>query len=98
MPYQYLGADDRAGPNHTGQPTVTSHYERRPDGSTATIRGCPPLRQQSTPYLNNPFCAAAAARGSGIESAPNGGDARLGRVRADRTVCTERERAPRRFR
>lgn len=27
LPYRYLGADDRAGPNYTGQPAVTSHYE-----------------------------------------------------------------------
>lgn len=26
LPYAYLGADDRAGPNYTGQPAVTSHY------------------------------------------------------------------------
>ena len=27
LPYRYLGADDRTGPNYTGQPAVTSHYE-----------------------------------------------------------------------
>ncbi len=27
LPCRYLGADDRAGPNYTGQPAVTSHYE-----------------------------------------------------------------------
>jgi SAM-dependent methyltransferase len=27
LPYRYLGADDEAGPNYTGQPTVRSHYE-----------------------------------------------------------------------
>jgi SAM-dependent methyltransferase len=27
LPYRYLGADDRAGPNYTGQPAVNSHYE-----------------------------------------------------------------------
>lgn len=26
LPYTYLGADDRAGPNYTGQPAVHSHY------------------------------------------------------------------------
>lgn len=26
-PYRYLGADDRAGPNYTGQPAVDSHYD-----------------------------------------------------------------------
>ncbi|AGZ41409.1 class I SAM-dependent methyltransferase [Actinoplanes friuliensis] len=26
LPYVYLGADDRAGPNYTGQPAVRSHY------------------------------------------------------------------------
>ncbi|GAA2702029.1 class I SAM-dependent methyltransferase [Actinoplanes palleronii] len=26
LPYEYLGADDRAGPNYTGQPAVHSHY------------------------------------------------------------------------
>jgi len=26
-PYRYLGADDRAGPNYTGQPAVDAHYE-----------------------------------------------------------------------
>ena len=27
LPYRYLGADDQAGPNHTGQPAVDSYYE-----------------------------------------------------------------------
>jgi SAM-dependent methyltransferase len=26
LPYEYLGADDHAGPNYTGQPVVDSHY------------------------------------------------------------------------
>jgi SAM-dependent methyltransferase len=26
LPYVYLGADDHAGPNYTGQPSVRSHY------------------------------------------------------------------------
>jgi SAM-dependent methyltransferase len=26
LPYTYLGADDRTGPNYTGQPAVTSYY------------------------------------------------------------------------
>lgn len=26
VPFTYLGADDRAGPNYTGQPAVASHY------------------------------------------------------------------------
>ncbi|GIE82248.1 methyltransferase [Actinoplanes philippinensis] len=28
LPYRYRGADDRAGPNYTGQPAVTSYYEK----------------------------------------------------------------------
>lgn len=27
LPYRYLGADDQAGPNYTGQAAVNSHYE-----------------------------------------------------------------------
>jgi SAM-dependent methyltransferase len=27
LSFRYLGADDRVGPNYTGQPAVTSHYE-----------------------------------------------------------------------
>jgi SAM-dependent methyltransferase len=27
LPYEYLGADDRAGANYTGQPAVRSHYQ-----------------------------------------------------------------------
>jgi SAM-dependent methyltransferase len=27
LPYRYLGADDRAGPNYAGQPAVDSYYE-----------------------------------------------------------------------
>ena len=27
LPYRYLGADDRAGPNYTGQPAVNSYYD-----------------------------------------------------------------------
>jgi trans-aconitate methyltransferase len=29
LPYHYLGADDRAGPNYTGQPTINSVYAER---------------------------------------------------------------------
>lgn len=32
FPFQYLGSDDQAGPNYTGQPAVNSHY-RRIEGS-----------------------------------------------------------------
>jgi SAM-dependent methyltransferase len=28
LPFRYLGANDQAGPNYTGQPAVDSHYER----------------------------------------------------------------------
>jgi SAM-dependent methyltransferase len=28
LPYRYLGANDQAGPNYTGQPAVDSYYER----------------------------------------------------------------------
>jgi len=28
LPYRYVGADDRAGPNYTGQAAVDSYYER----------------------------------------------------------------------
>ena len=27
LPYRYVGADDQAGPNYTGQPAVDSYYE-----------------------------------------------------------------------
>jgi hypothetical protein len=27
LPFRYLGADDHAGPNYTGQPAVNSYYE-----------------------------------------------------------------------
>ncbi len=27
LPYRYLGADDQAGPNYTGQPAVNSYYQ-----------------------------------------------------------------------
>jgi hypothetical protein len=30
FPYRYLGADDQAGPNYTGQPAVDSFYEPLP--------------------------------------------------------------------
>jgi hypothetical protein len=30
LPLRYLGADDRVGPNYTGQAAVTSHYEHLP--------------------------------------------------------------------
>jgi SAM-dependent methyltransferase len=30
LPYRYLGSDDRAGPNYTGQPAVNSHYLHDP--------------------------------------------------------------------
>jgi len=29
LPYVYLGADDRAGPNYTGRPAVHSYYQPR---------------------------------------------------------------------
>jgi hypothetical protein len=28
LPYTYLGADNQAGPNYTGQPAVHSYYRR----------------------------------------------------------------------
>jgi hypothetical protein len=31
IPYEFVGADDGAGPNYTGQPAVDSHY--RPIGA-----------------------------------------------------------------
>ncbi|MFB4310946.1 class I SAM-dependent methyltransferase [Actinomadura sp. GTD37] len=32
LPYSYIGANDQAGPNYTGQPAVDSHYHHtRPD-------------------------------------------------------------------
>ena len=27
LPFEYLGADDKAGPNYTGQPAVDSYYK-----------------------------------------------------------------------
>jgi SAM-dependent methyltransferase len=30
LPYRYVGADDQAGPNYTGQPAVDSYYEPIP--------------------------------------------------------------------
>jgi hypothetical protein len=27
LPFRYLGADDRAGPNYTGHPAVDSYFE-----------------------------------------------------------------------
>ncbi|MFC5824394.1 methyltransferase domain-containing protein [Nonomuraea insulae] len=30
LPYRYLGANDQAGPNYTGQPAVDSHYTEKP--------------------------------------------------------------------
>jgi SAM-dependent methyltransferase len=29
LPFEYLGADDQAGPNYTGQPAVDSHYREK---------------------------------------------------------------------
>ncbi|GAA0995633.1 class I SAM-dependent methyltransferase [Acrocarpospora macrocephala] len=31
MPYAFVGSDDQAGPNYTGQPAVNSHYARALD-------------------------------------------------------------------
>jgi hypothetical protein len=31
LPFQYLGADDQAGPNYTKQPAVDSYYVRLED-------------------------------------------------------------------
>lgn len=28
LPFDYIGADDQAGPNYTGQPAVNSYYRR----------------------------------------------------------------------
>ena len=35
LPYRYIGADDRAGPNYTGQPAVHSFYEVIPGPTRA---------------------------------------------------------------
>jgi SAM-dependent methyltransferase len=42
LPYTYLGADDLAGPNYTGQPAVNSHYAER----NASTKANPPLGGQ----------------------------------------------------
>lgn len=34
LPYQYLGADDQAGPNYSGQSAVNSYYQLIPCGSS----------------------------------------------------------------
>ena len=36
LPFHYLGADDCVGPNYTGQPAVTSHYEYLSIGAGST--------------------------------------------------------------
>jgi hypothetical protein len=39
LPYAYLGADDRAGPNYTNQPAVDSYYRQLdPTGASATTQ------------------------------------------------------------
>ncbi|MGI5164761.1 class I SAM-dependent methyltransferase [Spirillospora sp. CA-253888] len=38
FPYRYLGADDQAGPNYTGQPAVDSFYDRAPLRTEEHIR------------------------------------------------------------
>ena len=35
LPYEYLGADDRVGPNYTGQDAVSSYYSRGRKGRAA---------------------------------------------------------------
>jgi len=35
--YSYLGGDDKAGPNHTGQPAVTSYYSKCKDSRVPYI-------------------------------------------------------------
>ncbi|KOV82064.1 trans-aconitate 2-methyltransferase [Nocardia sp. NRRL S-836] len=36
LPFDYLGADDRAGPNYTGQPAVHSRYATQDRGAATT--------------------------------------------------------------
>ncbi|MFD3807818.1 class I SAM-dependent methyltransferase [Streptomyces sp. NPDC058611] len=38
LPFRYLGADPAAGPNHTGQPAVASHYAPAPVAGTASAQ------------------------------------------------------------
>jgi SAM-dependent methyltransferase len=38
LPFTYLGADDRAGPNYTNQPAVNSYYARTATGSRPASR------------------------------------------------------------
>jgi hypothetical protein len=40
LPFRYLGADDHVGPNYTGQPAVTSHYEHRSDAPNHPLQSC----------------------------------------------------------
>jgi hypothetical protein len=37
LPYRYLGADDGAGPNYTGQPAVDSYYQPATVDSTRSL-------------------------------------------------------------
>jgi SAM-dependent methyltransferase len=39
LPFDYLGADDRAGPNYTGQPAVVSHYRASRSPGTGSGSG-----------------------------------------------------------
>ena len=41
LPFRYVGADDRAGPNYTGQPAVASYYEYRSGGRLSALKGFP---------------------------------------------------------
>jgi hypothetical protein len=43
-PFRYLGADDRAGPNYTGQPAVNSYYAQAPSASSSTAAARAPAR------------------------------------------------------
>ena len=60
LPCRYLGADDGVGPNYTGQPAVTSHYnylshqpECLPDGDTV-CDGLLSSRDRHNDVVNNP--------------------------------------------
>lgn len=44
LPFRYLGADDRSGPNYTGQPAVTSHYEQQEAPRSRQADGTKTLR------------------------------------------------------
>jgi SAM-dependent methyltransferase len=67
LPYRYLGADNRAGPNYTGQAAVNSYYEITGAALDAPVSSAKGLEKRKPPcILRSPHLELQERRGCAL--------------------------------